>query len=109
MKNNDSKAYVPKKGDIITHDLSDGENDIVSEDGLYKHFNPVLVGLSLDRIKEEYISREELNKKLVEFVDECKRINIRSGKTIISIPAIGYALNRAFTDVLPEKKGVEGK
>ena len=66
-----SKAYVPKKGDILERGILKSIN-LVEKDGDYSYLPNTqlrLVGLSLDRIEAEYVPKSEAD-RLKAFIDK---------------------------------------
>lgn len=115
-----NKKYVPKKGDIVVHGktlklITDINNElgtlhytdysgigtVVLEKYFVSHAKPI--GLSLERIREEYISREELkerDEKLIIQIEEKIKEPCPDAETLIE------KVKKVFASVavLPEKK-----
>ena len=103
-ENNKMTNYLPKKGDIVLYNsFSDTiECDVVGNPKAFEGKDYQLVGLSLERIKADYISKEVQRKR-----DEKLIIMIRSwviDKTIdgiedMTLPALDEELRKVFAEV----------
>lgn len=121
-QNSGSKVeYVPQKGDIISfcyylgivedllpeghfnvRDLCDLAEEKIDEFTADDRPETILLGLSLDRIKEEYISREELRERDEKLIDAISCVIVHSG---LNLPEDTMEqIIKIFAEVDSEKK-----